>query len=166
MESVKVRGGKAATDVPESHSAAVGADQGDDMNINELAQLLNGREYRKEITKEEELAARLAGLVVVFGASDDLLEFRGAIDEEVGAYEGAHVLLTKTGIPVNECDDEHCPYFGRILEECESKIESRWCPREGLSWEIVSNIPSAKFTIMDDGEAYCEGLVFRMEDLK
>ncbi len=57
------------------------------MNAKQLAAQLNGREYGSEITKEEEAAAKKAGLVVVYGASDDLVELRGAIEEEVGAYD-------------------------------------------------------------------------------
>ena len=42
------------------------------MTKEELAATLNGREYNHEITKEEEAEARENGLVVIFGASDDL----------------------------------------------------------------------------------------------
>lgn len=58
------------------------------MTAAELAALLNGREYRKEMSRDEEQVAKAAGLVVVFGASDDLMELRGAISDEVGCYDG------------------------------------------------------------------------------
>jgi hypothetical protein len=45
------------------------------MNAKELAKLLNGREYRKEITKEEIQKAKENNLVIIFGYSDDNLEF-------------------------------------------------------------------------------------------
>ena len=48
------------------------------MNKEELAKLLDGRKYGSELSHEEGLAAEAAGLVVVFGASHDLMEFRGA----------------------------------------------------------------------------------------
>lgn len=57
------------------------------MTAKELAEMLSGRKYGMEITSEEARAAKDAGLVVVYGYSDDNVEFRGAIDEEVGAYE-------------------------------------------------------------------------------
>ena len=59
------------------------------MTKEELAALINGRKYRHELTDKEEKAAKDARLVVVFGASDDLMEFRGAINDECGAYDGA-----------------------------------------------------------------------------
>ena len=53
----------------------------------ELAALINGREYTHELTDKEK-SAKDARLVVVFGASEDLMEFRGAINDECGAYGG------------------------------------------------------------------------------
>jgi len=52
------------------------------MNKEELAKLLDGCEYRKEITHEQDQIAKDNNLVVVFGASDDLTEFRGAFYNE------------------------------------------------------------------------------------
>ncbi|HET8685200.1 MAG TPA: hypothetical protein VFM18_00895 [Methanosarcina sp.] len=76
------------------------------MNSKELAALLNGRQYRAEITKDEECQATQNNLVVVFGASDDLMEFRGAIDDELGAWEGTTAYLTKDGLLQNDCDND------------------------------------------------------------
>ena len=47
------------------------------MTKEQLAELLNGNEYRDEMTKEQEQAAKQNNLLVLFGASDDLLEMRG-----------------------------------------------------------------------------------------
>jgi hypothetical protein len=41
-----------------------------------FAELLNGRQYRAELSSEEEQLAMENKLVIVFGASDDLLELR------------------------------------------------------------------------------------------
>jgi hypothetical protein len=58
-----------------------------------LARRLNGREYGTEITSDEEAAARKCGLVVAFGAPDDLIEFRGAFNDERDCYEGGEFLI-------------------------------------------------------------------------
>lgn len=50
------------------------------MIAKEFADLLSGRDYMNEITRGEEEQAKAAGLVVVFGYSDDNMELRGAID--------------------------------------------------------------------------------------
>ena len=55
--------------------------------------LLHGREYRDEISDFEIKQAKECGLVVIFGASDDLLEFRGASSDELGAWEGIKAVV-------------------------------------------------------------------------
>lgn len=51
------------------------------MTKEQMAALLNGREYGDEITRAEHQIARASGLVVVFGYSDDNMEVRGAWGE-------------------------------------------------------------------------------------
>jgi len=136
------------------------------MTKEELAQKLNGREYRSEITREEAKEAKSNNLVVVFGASDDLIEFRGAIDDETDAYEGVTVSIDKNGLLENQCDNEDCPYFADRIAKA-AKIEAVWCPPdEDLSWAYKTEIPHATFDVMEDGELYCRGIVFSLDDLK
>ena len=82
------------------------------MTAKELSEMLSGREYGMEITKDEERQAADAGLVVVYGYSDDNVEIAGAISDEFGAYEGGPICLTKTGLfeePDCSCT-EACPF--------------------------------------------------------
>lgn len=142
-----------------------------DMTLKELAELLNGREYRNETTPEIEAAAKESGLVIVFGASDDLMEFRGAIDDEIGAYEGAEVRIDAEGI---------MPDFGEIIDAYGNKMKSAlrdYFRREnggntihalwavaGWSWTYATPIPHETFNIMEAGEPYCQGIVFALKD--
>lgn len=73
----------------------------------QFAELLNGNEYRDEMTKEQECIAKENNLLVVFGASDDLLEVRGAISDEYGAYDGGEFLLVKKGEMYADNEDEN-----------------------------------------------------------
>ena len=107
------------------------------MTIYEFAKQLNGGEYGNELTRSEEQEAKELGFVVVFGYSDDNAEFRGAIDDEVGCYNG-----------------------GRIYENGEDYIDAVWCEGE-YSWTYNTNIPHATFDIYEDGEKYCRGIVFK-----
>lgn len=108
------------------------------MKLREFADLLTDREYGHEITKEEEALAKELGFVVVFGYSDDNAELRGAINDEIGCYDGG-VL-------------EHKDLQGTILAE--------WCPDDiDCSWHFSSTQPSEKFYIFEDGELYCVGIV-------
>ena len=108
------------------------------MKLREFADLLTDRDYGHEITEEEEALAKELGFVVVFGYSDDNAELRGAIDDEIGCYNGG--LLT------------HKKLRGTILAE--------WCPEDiDCSWHFSSDMPSEKFYVFEDGDLYCVGIV-------
>jgi hypothetical protein len=121
------------------------------MTKEELAQALNGCEYRNEISKDLARDAKNAGLVVVFGASDDLIEFRGAIYDEVGAYDGGEALITSSG----------------LLDECTRArvIEAIWNDTEAPCWSYETDIPHATFDVMEDDEIHCRGIVFSLSDV-
>jgi hypothetical protein len=131
-----------------------------------LAARLNGREYRKEITKDEEREAAKVGLVVLFGASDDLAEFRGAIENEAGVYDGGTLLLLDGDVfEEPDCD---CRWADAAKEEAlkhARRIEAVWCGEGDYSWTYKTEIPHATFDVMEDGEKYCRGIVFRKESV-
>lgn len=133
-------------------------------------------EYPFEPDREaRDLAAR-SGLVVVFGASDDLCELRGAIYDEVGCYDGGEFFVTPTGKRV-QMDSE----LDEALDLCEERLGSRlvlptlhkikavWGETapdgRACSWHYVTEIPHASFDIVEDGELYCIGIVFALSDL-
>lgn len=130
------------------------------MNAKEFAAMLNGREYRQEITKAEAHQAEHAGLIVAFGASDDNLELRGAMDDELSAYDGADVKIRLDSLRVVECD---------TCKECGSRsevfgIKAQWAPSNpDASWLITaSGLPFEPFDIMEDGALYCRGAVIAL----
>jgi hypothetical protein len=106
------------------------------MTIYEFAEGLNGRQYGKELYPFEERRAKAHGFVVVFGYSDDNAEFRGAIDDEVGCFDG-----------------------GRVYEDGDRYIDAVWCDGE-CDWTYKTNIPHATFDIYDGCDKYCRGIVF------
>lgn len=133
------------------------------MNAKEWAERLNGREYREEMTAVEEKQAEADGMVIVFGASDDLIEFRGVIRDELGAWEGGVYKITSAKDVV--CVTEHSANMHRALPD----VRAVWSPSIGddgpwTSWEITSTIPHETFDIMEDGEIYCHGIVFAWAD--
>ena len=139
------------------------------MNIHELAATLNGRQYGEEITRKEAAEAARYRLVVAFGASDDLVELRGAIDEELGAWEGVTIRVDAEGyLPAwkdvdKEEEDDAADYFRRKPHAREVKV--LWDAGNGYSWTIETDIPHAAFDIMEDGEKFCRGIVFSLDDL-
>jgi hypothetical protein len=129
------------------------------MNIDEFAIGLTGREYGREISKEEERLAKELGFVVVFGYSDDNAEFRGAIDDEVGCYNGGNIYLDRNGI-LEKCECQ-CKY-SKLAKEKARVIKAIW----GESWEYETSIPHAEFEIYDDDEICCKGIVFDIRELE
>ena len=136
------------------------------MNKNEACTLLNGMEYGEEIATEIQQCLKGSGLVAVFGASDDLMEFRGAIYDEVGCYDGGTAYLTKDGLLINKCDEDDCPYFEQIKKQVMT-IEALWNNENepAIAWTYKTDIPHSTFEIMEDGEVYCRGIVFSLSDL-
>jgi len=130
------------------------------LTIKEFADGLNGRNYMNEITPIEEQRAKELGIVIMYGYSDDNVELRGYIDEEVGAYDGTTVYLDKDGVFELDCDccSEECKLLREHLKECRV-VEAVW-DADGYSWVFQTDIPHETFDVYDDGEKYCRGIVF------
>ena len=127
------------------------------MNKKEIAATLDGMDYGADLPAEAVLDAKRNGIVIVFGGSDDLLEFRGAIEDEVVCYGGGIVHLDKNGLVQNKCDN------GEIILRTKA-IRAIW-DSEGYSWIFKMDIPYETFEILENGENYCRGIVFSMENL-
>lgn len=106
------------------------------MTKEQLAERLNGRSYCNEITTDEEAAAISAGLVVVFGASDDLIEFRGAINDESDCYDCGTVRVNHGGI-LNQSDARPC--FDKMVETIEAYTDPT-----GLGSEFIDHWKSSQ----------------------
>lgn len=134
------------------------------MGIKEFAKSISGKEYGyPQFTKEEIETAKENGFVIVYGASDDLMEFEGAIYDEVGCFDGGTDLIDKTGaISEDSADDE---------DKDLQRIEAIWCGGEKdengneITWTYETDIPHETFMIYEDGEPYCRGIVFSIDDI-
>jgi hypothetical protein len=135
------------------------------MTREEFATMLNGREYRKEITPAECATAKASGLVVIFGYSDDGAELRGVLYDEWGCFEGGTMLLHRGGLlaPHNDgCGCQFCGYAATAAK-C-AKVEAVWCG-DGATWTYKTELHHATFDIMEDGNTFCRGIVIAIEDL-
>jgi len=132
-----------------------------------LAVALNGREYGYEITKEEVQQAKAAGLVVIFGTSDDLMELRGAIHDEFSCYDGGTALIDAKGVLMDRdsIDDDVAlkDHFAR--ESQAKKIEALWGEEGDYSWTYRTTLPHATFDVMGEGGPFCRGIVISVTDL-
>lgn len=136
------------------------------MNLKEFAALLDGREYGQEMTKAEEQKAKQLGFVVVYGVSDDLAEFGGAIHDEAGCYEGRKIFLTESGL-LEGCEygSVHCKHHEAAKAKCKT-IEAVWCGEGEFCWTYKTDIPHETFIIREAGELYCRGIVFDIKSLE
>lgn len=143
------------------------------MTKEQLAELLNGRQYRNEITKELCQLAKENGLVVVYGASDDLMEFEGAIYDELSAWDGTTAYLVKKKGGWEPVPQEDYESYLQVLDDYgiadqteKHEIHAEWSPEDPeCSWLITTEIPNATFDILEDGELYCRGIVFSLGDI-
>jgi hypothetical protein len=137
------------------------------MNAKELAAQLNGIQYPVRIPKTLTDAAKAAGLVIVYGASDDLMEFEGAIYDEVGCYDGGTAFVDAKGLLPDrdsiEEDDELKDYFAR--QPIARQIEALWCQEGEYSWAYETDIPHETFEVIEGDEKYCRGIVFALADV-
>lgn len=132
------------------------------MDVKQAAAELNGRQYRDECSKDLHLRMKAAGIVAVFGGSDDLVYFAGAANDERGAWNGGEYFFSSDGLLENECGDD-CRYFER-LEALATPVRAIWNDG-GFSWRYETTIPHEKFVIMEDDDTYCEGIVFALENV-
>lgn len=141
-----------------------------EMTVETLAALLNGRNYRNEITKEEVAAAKAAGLLVLFGYSDDNVELRGVFEDEVGMCDGGTIHLHRGGLLEN-ADKTGCDRCAAQLRRDQEKCVAVACCWDAspYAWNIKLDregaVPSAQFDIVEGNEKFCRGLVIAVKDL-
>lgn len=121
------------------------------MNTKEWVEKLNNIEYpaveiwdmRKELENN--------GIVVVYGASDDLIEIEGAIQDEGDCYKDRKFYLNKDGLT------DKSEYYIKVTH-----------PHNGtVQFEYDTNIPNVEwFNVVEEGDLYCKGFVFNKNDLK
>lgn len=137
----------------------------------ELAAMLDMSEYPTRPSKEVIEFAKANGLVIVYGASDDLIEFEGAIRDEGYVYDGGTVRLDVEGLLPDNADDldtdeERARYYYRGGKS--KTIEALWCDEVnggGFTWAYRTDIAHETFEVMDGDEPYCRGIVFALADL-
>ena len=117
----------------------------------------DGRRIEPELIKE----AKEKGIVVVYGYSDDNLEFDGAIYDEAGCYDGGTAYLDGDKV-FEECECDYCKKNNP--KEKHKSITANWCKGE-WTWSYDTDIPHETFEMIDDGEKFCLGIVFYKKDV-
>jgi hypothetical protein len=136
-----------------------------------FAQHLNGVDVSDGIPEQCIEEARKYGIVIVYGLSDDLIEFDGAIHDEAGVSDGDIIKFDAEGVIPEwdtiekEIEQEVRDYFKRVDNTEVSEILVKES-HGSFYWSYDTDIPHEKFHMLEDGEPYCEGIVFNINDLK
>lgn len=139
------------------------------MNKEELAKILNGSEYPFRMDKDLVYKSINNNLVVIYGSSDDNCCALGSIDDEFGCYNGGSAKIDSSGF-IQKWDENRRytesdaqDYFNR--KDGGKTIKALWCEEEPYSWTYETEIPHETFDILEDGEPFCRGIVFSLDDL-
>lgn len=138
------------------------------MELKEFAKMLDGREYTyPQFTKEEIMIAKENRFVIIYGASDDLMEIDGAIKDEAGVWDGGTVRIQ---IPY---DGPGQTIGGGVVagnngQQNVLPITAKWCEDRDedeniISWSYETSVKHETFDIMEDGQIYCRGIVFKID---
>lgn len=118
-----------------------------------VATKLNGLQYplREVHLKDLREYCKQNGIVMCFGSSDDLMELDGAISDEYGCYDGGTICIDENGKQADA--NKYYP------------ITAVWA-KDDISWQYEFEPKHEVFTIYEDADIYCKGIVFFVDDLK
>lgn len=123
--------------------------------LKEIASLLDGYNFRDEdferILEENKYFCIENGIVICYGYSDDLLELDGAIHAEFDCWCNNRFYINENG---KKTSSKYVYPISVIC--CENKI----------FWQYKFKPKHEIFTIYDDEDIFCKGIVFFVEDLK
>jgi hypothetical protein len=134
-----------------------------------MAEVLEGMDVNLGMPQVAIDTARENGLVIVYGYGDDIIEFDGAIYDETNVGERTTVKFDKEGIIPDwdtlekENEDEVRAYFRR-KDSGASEVVALW-DVDDIPWSYVTAIPHATFTMLEEGEPFCRGIVFDIESV-
>lgn len=140
------------------------------MDKKTLAKQLDGIKHpvHENLSRSIIESAAAHGLVIVYGASDDLMELVGAIHDEFRCFGGGIALVDKQGLLSRfdaEFDEEPESEDISSRKKAAREIEPLWCKEPGIRWTYRTTIPHESFNVMRDGEVECRGIVFALSEL-
>jgi hypothetical protein len=146
------------------------------MNHAQFAQLLGTRQMGEEITPEEAALAKTHGLVVMFGAGDDVVQIRGAIKISKGVHKGRDFNITPIGLLPSwseftadglMCSESSCRAYFEMKDKGVHQITANQPDKGPWDWTFTTTIPHSTFDVFDDkDESFCQGIVFSLAELE
>jgi len=139
-----------------------------------IASVLNGIEYPVQLPNIIREELELNNFVAVYFHSDDLVYLKGAISDCLKITDGDYIYFKKNNINhgsdkntiyktfdvsilINKCED-NCCYYEELTKKACAKILCE-------DYELITDISHETFTVFEDGELYCLGIVFDINDI-
>jgi hypothetical protein len=123
------------------------------ITLKDFAAMLHGRDSQPNLTANELLLANQRGFVVVYGDSDDRVEFEGAIKAE--GHTNPLARDGPAGVLVLSDDgkllDEDSSLYKQYVEANRNVIAVFYCSKDRLNWVFESDIPHETFLTYDGG---------------
>ncbi|MBQ8806584.1 MAG: hypothetical protein IJZ68_09100 [Bacteroidaceae bacterium] len=129
------------------------------MNIKEFAENLGTRPTGDEVPYHMVCEAQHQRYLVIFGASDDLVEICGHHHYEFDAFRPTTLYVTRNR--VYSSDEIHPTTAKPIHVEYSTPTATN-----PALWKLTTEIPHATYNIMDGDELFCKGLVIDLNNLE
>ena len=131
------------------------------MNIKEFANNLGTRPMGDEVPYHMVCEAQRLNYLVIFGASDDLVEICGKHHYEFDAFRPMTLYVTKHR--VYSADEIHPAHAKPIHVEYSEPTANH-----PALWKFKTDIPHATFDVVEEGETgiFCRGIVIDAETLE
>jgi hypothetical protein len=114
--------------------------------------LHNKVEFGFDLDEDLRQEMKESGIIIVYGYSDDLMEFDGAFYDEAGVYDGGVVNLREMNEKFQDID-----------------IIALWCQHDDYEFVYETEIFHETFDVLsdsyDDRRNYCRGIIFYEKDV-
>ena len=134
------------------------------MNKEQVAEMLNGRQYHEEIPTELKDHVDFKKFVIIFGASDDIASIEGVVRDEYGCFDGGKFYFDAIGLV--EIEEDFYEQGNSVNVDHLLEVSSKWCESDTYSWTYETEVPHASFDILEDDSKYCRGIVFDASELE
>jgi len=147
------------------------------MNAKELATLLNWRERNDEISLVEEKEAEENWLLIIFWSSDDCLEFRWIISDELWCFDKEETRDFYFDLEYSKCFEEWLEddvefeedYIKNIVSKHIKNLPKISVESENTDWFIwyisTEIIDHEVFEIYEEWEKFCRWIVVNTKNI-
>jgi hypothetical protein len=125
--------------------------------VQSVADRLSMRQIGEELTEGEEAEAKANNFLIIFGYSDDVIELRGAIHDEISLGDRIHVFGRNVINDFELEEDKKVLIKYGIVPDPLATIECSFT--DCFRFIYLGALPNHQFYIFEGLETYCIGIV-------